>query len=102
MWSRSGRELFYKYGNQLLAAAVLPGAAFGLGERRVLFSVADYESYWIKRTYDVSPDGKRFVMIRSPRKPHNELIVVENVFEELKTRVTETSPSASRPSGTAR
>jgi len=86
VWSRSGRELFYKDGHQLLAAAVLPGATFGIRERRVLFSVADYESYWIKRTYDVSPDGKRFVMIRSPKKPHNELIVVENVFEELKAR----------------
>ena len=87
VWSRNGRELFYKDGNQLLAAAVLPGATFGVGERRVLFSVAEYENYMIKRTYDVSPDGRRFVMIRSPRKPRDELIVVENVFEELKARV---------------
>jgi len=26
-------------------------------------------------------------MVRSPRKPRDELIVVENVFEELKARV---------------
>ena len=87
VWSRSGAELFYKYDDQLLAASVLPGATFGIRERHALFSVAGYENYFIKRTYDVSPDGKRFVMIRSPRKPPNELIVVENVFEELKARV---------------
>jgi len=87
VWSRSGGELFYKYDNELLAASVLPGATFGIGERHALFSVAGYENYFIKRTYDVSPDGRRFVMIRSPRKPRDELIVVENVFEELKARV---------------
>ncbi len=87
VWSRSGGELFYRNGDKLFAAAVLPGATFGVGERHVLFSVAEYDHYWMKRTYDVSPDGRRFVMIRSARKPRDELIVVENVFEELKARV---------------
>jgi len=86
-WSRSGGELFYKSGNKLLAAAVLPGATFGVRDRHELFSVAEYEHSWIQRTYDVSPDGRRFVMIRSARKPRDELIVVENLFEELKARV---------------
>ncbi len=86
-WSRSGGELFYNSGYRLVAATVLPGATFGVRDRHVLFSVAEYEDSWIQRTYDVSPDGRRFVMIRSTKKPRDDLIVVENGFEELKARV---------------
>jgi hypothetical protein len=70
-----------------MVAAVLPGATFALEEQRVLFSIAEYNNYPRLRNYDVSPDGKRFVMIRSAPKPRAELIVVENAFEELKAKV---------------
>jgi hypothetical protein len=47
------------------------------------------------RTYDVSPDGKRFLMIKdlpptstsSSSPPSPQLVVVINWFEELKARV---------------
>ena len=88
LWSRNGRELFYKASGQTLdAATVLPGATFAVGKHQVLFSTRGYEHYWMQRTYDVSPDGSRFVMIRSPKEPPGELIMVENFFEVLKARV---------------
>jgi Tol biopolymer transport system component len=87
IWSRSGQELFYKSSGELVAAAVLPGATFGVGERQVLFSIAGYESHVAKRTYDLTPDGRRFVMVRLAATPRAELIVVENAFEELKAKV---------------
>jgi serine/threonine-protein kinase len=87
LWSRSGQELFYKHRGELLAAAVLPGATFALGKQQVLFSIAGYENYVGSRMYDVTPDGRRFVMVRSAARPRAELIVVENVFEELKAKV---------------
>ncbi len=38
--------------------------------------------------YDVTPDDQRFVMIRNRgAEEENELIVVENFFEELKAKV---------------
>jgi Tol biopolymer transport system component len=88
VWSRSGRELFYKNGrSELVAAAVVPGATFMVGEQRVLFSTAEYVSTPAWRTYDVSPDGRRFVMMRPTNEARDELIWVENFFEELKAKV---------------
>jgi Tol biopolymer transport system component len=88
LWSRSGRELFYKNGRaQLVAVPVLAGDTFALGRQEVLFSISEYENYWQWRDYDVAPDGRHFVMIRSAGKPRDELIVVENFFEELKEKL---------------
>jgi len=42
------------------------------------------------RTYDVTPDGKRFLMIRSTaagEQAPESLVVVQNWSEELKRRV---------------
>jgi serine/threonine-protein kinase len=44
------------------------------------------------RTYDVSPDGKRFLMIKNVSKaenaaPRDQISVVDNRFEELRRRV---------------
>ena len=60
IWSRDGKELFFLTGNALMAAPVKADGS--VGEPRKLF---DRSNYLVKfRTYDVSPDGKRFVMIR--------------------------------------
>jgi Tol biopolymer transport system component len=89
VWSRDGRELFYKNGhNELVAVAVMSGTTFTPGEQRVLFSTAKYEGVW--KSYDVSSDGRRFIMIRLPGKSRDELILVENFFRELKEKVKRT------------
>ena len=86
VWSRDGRELFYiNSRGELVAAPVLRGVTFSLGKQHVLLSPR-YETLWPEKNYDVSPDGRRFIMIRSPQKTRDELIVVENFFEELKAR----------------
>ena len=44
----------------------------------------------IGRTYDISPDGERFLMIKesaSDEKSSTEFILVQNWFEELKRLV---------------
>jgi len=90
LWARNGRELFYKNGAQdLVAVQVLPGEAFTMGEHQTLFSARAYLSDVYHQLYDVSPDGRRFVMIRAPGGGDDdlELIVVENFFEELKAKV---------------
>lgn len=81
-WANSGREIFYRNGNnEMVVVEVEPGDSLAIGEERVLFSMAEFASW------DVSPDDQRFVMTtRSERRP-GALIVVENFFEELRARV---------------
>jgi serine/threonine-protein kinase len=88
VWARSGRELFYRRGQNLMSVEVLQGPTFVTGEHRVLFSVQGFRSVPFHPQYDVTPDGQRFVMIRDLGGPEaSELIVVENLFEELKAKV---------------
>ena len=92
-WAHSGRELFYVNGAQrMVAAAVQTSAGFRVGERQVLFSIAD-RNIFAGANYagwDVGSDDQRFLMVQIGGETagvRNELIVVENFFEELKAKV---------------
>jgi Tol biopolymer transport system component len=64
VWAESGRELFYVNGDDLMVVDVDTRAAFRAGKPTRLFqmrSPARTSAY----SYDVSPDGQRFVMIQS-------------------------------------
>jgi Tol biopolymer transport system component len=86
-WSHSGRELFYKSGDRLMAVAVTPGRTLTLGSPRPLFSLAGYRSARNRQEYDVAPDDRHFVMIRNPVGSAGELVYVENWFPELLAKV---------------
>jgi len=43
-WAHSGRELFFKSGNQLMAVPITPGTAFVAGIPHTLFSLFGYRS----------------------------------------------------------
>ena len=58
-WSPDGKELFFVTGDAVVAAAVRSDGTFGAPHK--LF---DRSNYYLKWGYDVSPDGKRFLMIR--------------------------------------
>jgi len=62
IWSRDGRQLFYRHDDQIMAVEVEPGPGFATGKPAVLFS-GRYRM--TGRDFDVSPDGTRFVMMRS-------------------------------------
>jgi serine/threonine-protein kinase len=91
-WSRSGRELFYADGNSdLWVTDVAPGNVFASGTPRRLFSMDAYGPLF-QHSFDVSPDGRRFLFSRaaagSARGDRgDELIVVQNFFAELKAKV---------------
>jgi eukaryotic-like serine/threonine-protein kinase len=96
LWSPTGRELFYRSGDAVMAVAVKTEPTFSLGLPTVLFRGA-YDSTAVGSgdlsPWDISPDGKRFLMIKQamastskgggPRK----INVVLNWTEELKQRV---------------
>jgi Tol biopolymer transport system component len=79
-WDRSGRSLYYRNADTLFTVAIEPGPTFRAGARRALFTgtfVTDLRS-----GYDVSPDGRRFVLLREKdRDRTDELRVVLHAFD---------------------
>jgi serine/threonine-protein kinase len=88
LWSHNGKELFYRdvEGN-LVAVKVKSTPTFSLGRSATLFPAANYFSFERVAQYAVAPDDRRFLMIRRvPGGVPDELIVVDNWFEELKAK----------------
>jgi serine/threonine protein kinase len=92
LWSRDGRELFYRAGDSIVAVDVqTTEPTFKAGKPKPLFRGAYYGRGY---GWDLSPDGKRFLMMKpltstdaapaaaGPRK----INVVLNWLEELKQR----------------
>jgi serine/threonine-protein kinase len=78
VWSRDGRQLFYRNGDAVMSVAVGSGPRPSLSTPRLLFRGQFEEPArpdW-SRNYDVAPDG-RFLMIRQTYTPlPRELVVV--------------------------
>ena len=85
LWSHSGRELFYRAGGNLVAVEVKVTPTFSPGRSTVLFPAGGFVADALAQEYAVAPDDRRFLMTRplAPSRP-DELIVVDNWFEELK------------------
>jgi hypothetical protein len=93
LWSRDGKELFYRKGDSFWVVAVKSEPIFEYGKPKFLFR-GTYGDYW-----DVHPDGNRFLMIK-PLVPNidesvedvsaagipRKINVVLNWFEELKEK----------------
>jgi eukaryotic-like serine/threonine-protein kinase len=94
-WTRNGRELLYRSFTRdkqlFLSAALRTGSPLRLDTPRLLFEAraGEYDSTAPERSWDVSPDGRRFLLSRlveSADKPVTSLHVVLNWTEELKRR----------------
>jgi len=92
LWSPDDRELFYRSGDAAMAVRVDAEPTFEPGKPTVLFrtifpgvsGVARPDmTYW-----DISPDGKRFLMLKeNPAAAPRKINLVVNWFEELKLRL---------------
>jgi len=88
MWSRDGRELFYRNGNQMMVVAADTEPGYKAGTPRLLF-----EGQYILDTaaghpiYGTSPDGQHFLMSKPAEGSTGQINVVLNWFEELKRLV---------------
>jgi serine/threonine-protein kinase len=94
LWSRDGRELFYRIGNKVMVVNISPGPSFQAGTPRLLFErrlAVRTGGNSINTNYDISPDGRRFLMVQEAvqqaEAPPTQIHVVLNWFEELKRRV---------------
>ena len=93
IWSRDGRELFYRQRNEYHVVPVETGETFRHGASELMFR-GNYFFQTTERTWDVSPDGRRFLMIglgesgaSGEAPPPPNVVIVENWFEELKQLV---------------
>jgi hypothetical protein len=83
VWSREGRELFYRQGNAVMAVQVQTTPTLIVGIPKRLFT-GPYAGVDGDRKFDVAPDGRRFLMIERIDDARR-LIIVQNWFEELKS-----------------
>ena len=82
-WRRDGKEIFYLQRGKLIAASVSTRPAFSPGAPAPLF-----DTQFPQNGYDVSADGKRFVVFEKPPEPPLSIHVVHNWFEEFRGQQT--------------
>jgi Tol biopolymer transport system component len=77
-WSRNGQELLYKHGTAMMAARIELDPRPRVIAREQLFS-GEYLGTGREGPYAVTPDGTRFVMVKSdPASVLTELTLVQN------------------------
>jgi eukaryotic-like serine/threonine-protein kinase len=81
VWSRDGKELFYRETKAadpyLVAAGIATTPALHVTGRKRLFPIVDIVGTAPHANYDISPDGKTFVMVR--RSPAARIVVIQNL-----------------------
>lgn len=97
LWARNGQELFYmtstSAGDTLMSAAVVGGPPFKAGTPMKVFDAPDSAYFaFAGRAYDVSPDGRRFLLIKTAAGAERaaapaSMTVVQGWFDELRRRV---------------
>ena len=101
LWSRDGKELFYRSGDATMVVPVETDPTFKPLNPKVLFSgtyytLPDIPGLQLAQTpWDISPDGKRFLMMKeveatddgSAAEIPRKINIVLNWDEELKERV---------------
>jgi eukaryotic-like serine/threonine-protein kinase len=88
VWARSGRELFYRNGQDVMSVPVAPGETFNPGAPQLLFSGRYYEGEPGGPNYDVSLDGQRLLMVmQGSTEGPDRLNVVQGWKEEIERRL---------------
>jgi Tol biopolymer transport system component len=90
VWSPDGRRVFYTLDQQLFAATVSFSPTFSVTARDTIFR-SGMISAPVHASYDVAPDGKHFVIVRSTG-PDAQLIIVHDWKYELRARIARSTP----------
>ena len=96
LWARNGQELFYlSPTGALMRVGIERGPSWTVTTPSMLLKENDayfrVPPGYYSRTYDISPDGQRFLMIKAAGAEagaaHPSIVVVQNFGEELKAMV---------------
>jgi eukaryotic-like serine/threonine-protein kinase len=86
LWGRDGAELFFRNPRgDMYVVTVGPGREFEHGTPRLLFSRPGMALQEFYRSYDVDPDGKRFLMLKTGDAEARDLSVIFNWRPELQS-----------------
>jgi Tol biopolymer transport system component len=91
IWSATGKEVFYRRQHAVLSVPVeTRGDTFRYGNSTVLFehSYVEEDDQRTGRSYAVSPDGQRFLMMRETARPGREIILIRNWASEIERRIS--------------
>ncbi|MCI0615069.1 protein kinase [bacterium] len=93
-WGPLGNELFYAEGKNIMSVAIQLKPTFNPSNPKLLFTRervrADRPSGFVE-SFDVTADGKHFIMLQDAEDPNNEgnvstINIVQNWFAEFKRR----------------
>ena len=90
LWSPDGREVFFRdyTGTRMYAVDVDTAPRLRIGRPQLLFTGPFFEGRVYGRNYDVTPDGRRFLMVMDAQPESvTQIRVVLNWFEELEQLV---------------
>lgn len=92
LWGPDGRELFYQDERDIVGVPIRLGPSFQAGTPEVVIEGTPYVQSGGGRMFDISPDGERFLMIKSAGEAdgdsdRGQIHIIFNWFEELTRRV---------------
>ena len=87
VWGRDGKTLYYRSAGKLMMATIATSPEFVVVRRDSLFT-HDYATSSGAAGFDVSPDGKTFVMLRHGDQPQR-VIVAFGWLDELRERTAQ-------------
>jgi hypothetical protein len=87
-WASNGSEVFYlSHTGAMMAASITTSPVFEVGRPQKLFDGSQPAHRGAARSYDVSADGRRFLMIERGTSAGistaREIVIVRNWFQEL-------------------
>ncbi len=88
IWSRDGRELFYRRGGRVMVVRVTPGEAWTASPPAELFGGSFEADQYGDQSWDIAPDG-RFLMLRAVGQPRLEIRVIQHWAAELARRLAD-------------
>ena len=90
LWARNGKQLFYRSTDpwgQVWLVDVRTNGGFSASKPRLLFKAPGLTQGAPIRSWDLSLDGQRFLILKleeAKSTPVTEMVLVQNWFEELK------------------
>ena len=85
-WSRDGSKIFYRSGQRIMVVDVQLKPEIALGEPRVF-----YDGSFVNvpgRSYDISPDGKRALVIKGPEDTARSIRLITNWLDQVERIVS--------------
>ena len=83
LWGPYGRELFYRSGDKVMLVEAGAGADFQASAARILFQGLFWTEPSGDYSYDIAPDGRRFLMMQPDTTERTEIRVIMNWGAEL-------------------